>query len=210
VGKQERFALLAQSCTAFGKCITMRTLRFTDRLSYVCDWAAEWKQSWMKIETSSRYQESFVLGVLHRMDVVLTNSMCLRMAFAYGISMYVACLIGVYESINLSPGAAADELWETCNGHYQSFWKLREHYKTENLKLFQVTQKAHSNVHSCLRAGELNPRVCWCFKYEDYMGILRKLAASCKTAYGVEVSKNIIRKWIVAQEWLLKYSWVMK
>ena len=108
------------------------------------------------------------------------------------------------------PEAAAADLWEVANAHYQKFWDLRAHYRAENLRLFQVTQKAHSNMHSCLRSGELNPRVCWCFKYEDFMGTMRKLASSCKNAYGVEVSKNILQKWIVAPEWLLKYSWVMK
>jgi hypothetical protein len=77
-------------------------------------------------------------------------------------------------------------------------------------KLFQLTQKAHSNIHSCHRAGELSPRICWCFKYEDYMGLLRKLAMSCKNSYGVEVGKNMLEKWLIAQEWLLLYAYVLR
>jgi hypothetical protein len=42
------------------------------------------------------------------------------------------------------------------------------------------------------------------------MGVLRKLAMSCKAAYGVEVSKNMLEKWVVAHEWLLRYSYVMR
>ena len=52
--------------------------------------------------------------------------------------------------------------------------------------------------------------MCWCFKYEDYMGLLRTLAMSCKNAYGVEVCKNMLHKWVIAQEWLLEYSYVLK
>ena len=107
-------------------------------------------------------------------------------------------------------GEAAAELWETANAHYKLFWDLREHYRLLRLKLFQITQKAHSNMHSCLRSDELNPRACWCFKWEDFMGVLRKLASSCKHAYGVEVSKNMLRKWIIAYDWLLRFSYVAK
>jgi hypothetical protein len=67
---QERYDLSAQSFTVFGKCIIILILRCTERLSYACEWGAEWKQFWMHIETSSHYQESVVLGVLHE-SVVL-------------------------------------------------------------------------------------------------------------------------------------------
>jgi len=42
------------------------------------------------------------------------------------------------------------------------------------------------------------------------MGHMRRLASSCRTAYGVEVGKNMIEKWRVAQDWLYRYGYVMK
>ncbi len=42
------------------------------------------------------------------------------------------------------------------------------------------------------------------------MGLLRKLAMSCKNSYGVEVGKNMLEKWLIAQEWLLLYAYVLR
>ena len=65
-------------------------------------------------------------------------------------------------------------------------------------------------MHACLKGGEMNPRKVWCFKFEDYMGHMRRLATSCKNAYGVEVCKNVLHKWVVAEDWMYKYSYIMK
>ncbi len=156
--------------------------------------------------TSSHYQESVGLCVLY--DIVVLG--VLYVVFTSCLMCLIGGLMYISEWINHIPEAAATDLWETANSHYSTFWDLREHFRIEGESLFQVTQKAHSNMHSCLRAGELNPRVCWCFKYEDYMGILRKLASSTKHSYGVETSKNMLRKWLVAIDWLLRYSYIMR
>lgn len=106
--------------------------------------------------------------------------------------------------------AVAEELLKTGLNHYKLFWGLREHFRIEGEQFFQLTAKAHSCCHSCVLSGEINPRKVWCFKFEDYMGHMRRLASSCRTAYGVEVGKNMIQKWRVAQDWLFKYGYVLK
>ena len=100
-------------------------------------------------------------------------------------------------------------MFKTGTEHYNLFWQLREQFRIEREKFYILTQKSHSCLHSCYRSNEMNPRLTWCFKFEDYMGHMRKLASSCKNAYGVDVSKNMLEKWWYGKEWLLTYNYVM-
>ena len=96
--------------------------------------------------------------------------------FAYGVFLYSAQRLLILSGggpqclhlcVCVSPGPAADELWEAGRDHYTDFWKLREHFVDEEMPLFQMTQKAHSCLHACLLSSVMNPRRTWCFKFED-------------------------------------------
>ena len=56
------------------------------------------------------------------------------------------------------PGDAATELISIGFEHYRKFWQLREHFRKEDMQLFQLTAKAHHNCHACLLSAALNPR----------------------------------------------------
>ncbi len=72
--------------------------------------------------------------------------------------------------------------------HYKVFWDIREHFRAEGMQLFQLTAKAHQNMHSCLLCVALSPRKCWCFGHEDFMGKMRILAHRASHAsYGTQV-----------------------
>jgi len=42
--------------------------------------------------------------------------------------------------------------------HYNHFWKLRTHFKSERLPYFQLTSKGHHCAHSVMTSMSLNPR----------------------------------------------------
>ena len=67
----------------------------------------------------------------------------------------------------MSPGDVVHRLVDTALLHFRTFWKLREHFRTEGLPLFQVTAKAHQNVHAALMSESLSPRRAWCYSNED-------------------------------------------
>ena len=67
-------------------------------------------------------------------------------------------------------GPVALDLFTSACGHYQAFWRLREHFRLEKLGLFQLTQKAHSLMHTCKDSDQLNPCRTWCWKFEDCVG----------------------------------------
>ena len=65
---------------------------------------------------------------------------------------------------------------------YQLQTDLRNHFEMDEdctKKLFSVTAKAHMVMHSCLLAGNISPRVLWCFMGEDFMRKVQRLAESC-------------------------------
>ena len=114
------------------------------------------------------------------------------------------------------PGRAHKQLVRAGFHHYYKFWELREHFRVENLQLFQLTQKAHSCQHACLLSNVLNPRFSWCYKFEDFMGAMRILSSSCTKvggraakSGGTIICNKIVDKWREAFHLLLKDPHVM-
>ena len=101
--------------------------------------------------------------------------------------------------LNQPPEESADDLIATGFLCYHTFWELREFFRVEELQLFQLTQKAHQNMHCCLLCTALSPRRTWCFGAEDFMGKMRTLALSAsKGASGVAVSRRMLEKYLIA------------
>ena len=69
----------------------------------------------------------------------------------------------------------------------------------EETTLFADIPKLHTWLHSVLASEYLNPRLTWCFRQEDYMGVQRCLArSSCRGLKGPQVTAKIISKVRVA------------
>ena len=82
--------------------------------------------------------------------------------------------------------------------HFKLFWDLREHFRLEGMQLFQLTAKAHQNMHSCILSVALNPRRSWCFSHEDFMGKMRTLALmASKGSFGAQVSKRMCEMYLI-------------
>ena len=64
------------------------------------------------------------------------------------------------------------------NAFLQHYTFLNDWASKENRKLFHKVNKHHSFIHLCLGAGELNPRLHWCFKSEDFVGHISRLGHS--------------------------------
>ncbi len=118
------------------------------------------------------------------------------------------CRIFVSELIVFHRGEAADDFERTAWMHYNAFWELREHFRTEGTQLFVLTQKAHSAMHAALLCRCLNPRFSWCYRAESWMGVARTLALSCSQASGngrgVEATRLLLAKWRLAMHYTLQ------
>ena len=80
----------------------------------------------------------------------------------------VCCL---FEPKPQPPVADSEELIDTALLHYRALWQLREHFRLESMPLYQITAKAHSNVHTCFTSASMNPRLVWCFQAEDFIAV---------------------------------------
>ena len=57
-----------------------------------------------------------------------------------------------------APGPIADDFVATTFAHYDAFWELREHFRGENIGIFNLTAKGHQAAHTALLSSALNPR----------------------------------------------------
>ena len=79
------------------------------------------------------------------------------------------------------------------------FNALGSHYMAANVKLFDITIKAHYLAHAALRASELNPRLGWCFSGEDFMKHAKKLLGMCATGTCAQLtSRKFADQYLVA------------
>ena len=72
--------------------------------------------------------------------------------------------------------------------------------ESQDKLLFPLVPKFHTFHHLAIKAKHLSPKYCWCFKAEDYVGKISKIAASA--VFGVKSTKLSIKL-------LEKYSYMM-
>jgi len=97
------------------------------------------------------------------------------------------------------PEDQSEDLATAARVHFTTFNSLKKHFEEEDYPIFQLTSKAHYVFHCCLLAHCLNPRMCWCYTGEDFMGKMRALATSCaKGALPWKVPLKMILKYLVA------------
>ena len=68
---------------------------------------------------------------------------------------------------------------EACERYMVHFnWLTR--YAEENLKmLYNLSYKLHHFWHIVYHARYLNPKLGWCFQFEDFVGTMIKCARGC-------------------------------
>lgn len=69
----------------------------------------------------------------------------------------------------------------------RSYAALNEWSTAAARRLFPITPKFHMFLHMARAAKHLNPKYHWCFKAEDYVGRISRIAAS--VAHGVKSTK---------------------
>ena len=90
------------------------------------------------------------------------------------------------------------------NAFLQHYTFLNDWASKENRKLFHKVNKHHSFIHLCLGAGELNPRLHWCFKSEDFVGHISRLGHSCSPGVAsTKLSTKLLTKYRVLLHLLL-------
>ena len=57
--------------------------------------------------------------------------------------------------------------------------QLCEHYKDQEVSLFNMTSKTHFVIHSIQLSKHLHPSLAWCFKGENSMKLVQRLFKSC-------------------------------
>ena len=77
------------------------------------------------------------------------------------------------------PGDAAARLLEVTREYLQLVSALRNHFGSR-LQLFHVTAKSHYLIHVAMLAKYMNPRLCWCYSGEDFVGRIKQVIASCQ------------------------------
>ena len=66
-------------------------------------------------------------------------------------------------------------------GMAQIHRELCLHFQDQTPCLFPEIPKIHMLLHVAQQCDQLNPRLTWCYKGEDFMGVHRNLAKSCAT-----------------------------
>ena len=99
------------------------------------------------------------------------------------------------------------DLLDTCHtflclwNEMQAFFVNNE--DAQDNELFHITIKTHFLLHCCLDRS--NPKKMWCFRGEDLMARMRKLAFSCaKRSQSWQVGNKAIGKYCVALDLLFK------
>ena len=77
------------------------------------------------------------------------------------------------------PADAATQFTETCFCVGQLHKQLGEHFKSKDIKAFNMTAKSHMLMHLALNSGDIHPKLGWCFQGEDFMRVVQTLLQSC-------------------------------
>lgn len=111
----------------------------------------------------------------------------------------------------------SDRLLRYATRFLSAYEWLSNWAEAENRMLFKIVPKFHTFHHLAIKARWLSPKLCWCFKAEDYVGKISKIAASC--IFGLKATKLSIKlmdKWLlmfhfritrpVIRDWSMKYT----
>ena len=74
---------------------------------------------------------------------------------------------------------------------FDPYQSLHEWAEETGRWLFNIVPKFHTFAHLCLNSQWLSPRVFWCFRSEDYVGKISKLAKS--SSFGVRSTKLSVK-----------------
>ena len=97
-------------------------------------------------------------------------------------------LVDLYNQADIIPSAQEHEQAMTfAKGFLDTYSFLQEWALEEGRLLFHVVHKFHSFQHLVEGSKHLNPRACWCFANEDYVGRISQLVFSISP--GVRSSK---------------------
>ena len=66
--------------------------------------------------------------------------------------------------------------------------QLCVHWCSRGVKLFNITFKSHILAHSAFQAAYYNPRLGWTFRGEDFMQVMKRIAAS--SSFGTPLRKR--------------------
>ena len=73
------------------------------------------------------------------------------------------------------PRAAASKFQTCVDGLLMLQHELQEHFKDEDQRLFNVTEKSHFAQHCSILARHVSPRLVWCFSGEDQQRRVQEL-----------------------------------
>ena len=97
------------------------------------------------------------------------------------------------------PDNAAREFESSVFNYLMIYDKLATAYATmvPQKKLFTKTFKCHYLGHVGLEVWEINPRLLWCYRGEDYMKISKRILKSCvRGAVGPAACAKALRKYL--------------
>ena len=84
-----------------------------------------------------------------------------------------------YRDEYVLPAGASSEFEATCEKVLQLYNSLAQHFLEEEMRLFDVTSKAHFMQEIALMAKYISPRLTWAFMGEDQMQKMSRVAKSC-------------------------------
>ena len=118
-----------------------------------------------------------------------------RTAALFAIYHFVRVLDEADIFLTEGEAQAAVHYIEVFLGHYA--WLHQWAQRPENDRYaYPIVIKFHMLQHVALCARYLNPRICWCFKAEDYVGRISTLAASVSGGNKASVvSRKLADKW---------------
>ena len=96
------------------------------------------------------------------------------------------------------PTGSAVELLQNTNAFLQAYTRAGNLADRQNLLLFNAVPKLHWMWHMAARAKFLHPRRVSCFIDEDFVGHMKRIAATC--VHGA-------KQHLVPKRVLLKYRW---
>ena len=105
----------------------------------------------------------------------------------------------------LIPGPEADELLEHCDRflvHYN--WLSTNAIASLRLD-YNPVGKFHHCWHICDHAKFLNPKVGWCFQFEDFVGEMIKCARGCMHGTPLRlVGRKCLENWLLVLQLRLR------
>ena len=96
-------------------------------------------------------------------------------------------------------GALADEVLVHCDAFLKHYSWLAEVSKTQGLLRYNVVTKMHYVWHICYFARFQNPKVMWCYIFEDFVGRVQKSAKACTSGTTMDrVPRKLFQNYVRA------------